>query len=628
MIFRGYVKTNGKGSTQKYKNGETLLTLEEARKCESFAGILAKDYICIDIDDGKQAEVLMTIVEERDIDCKVVQTTRGKHFFFKNNGKFDTNKTGIKLACGLTADIKIGSRNGYAVCKVDGEERFCEWGDDNHVGVAPDWLSPVQSKTNFNDMAEGDGRDSALFSYILRLQSAGLSKEDAIESIKIINRFILKDKMSDADIERITRDEAFAKPVFFEKGHFKFDTFSKYLESEHSIKRINGALHVFREGFYQLGGDNLENLMIQHIPDLNRARRKEVLDYLNIMIRDEVKETSAVWVAFKNGLLNLETNEFKPFTPDVIVTNLIPYDYVPDAYHELVDKTLDRISCNDVTTRNLLEELVGSCLYRSNMLAGGKAFILTGSGANGKSTFLDMVIRMLGRHNVSVMDLKELNERFGAVMLVNKCANIGDDIGDGFIDDSSVFKKIVTGQHITAEQKNQPKFEFLPYAKMIFSANSIPRIGRGRDSSAIVRRLVIIPFKATFKPTDPDYVPFIGEKLSEETAIQYLINLGVKALKRVLETNQYSTSETIEKELREFEETNNPILGFFAEAGTEAIENQPTKDVYTLYSEYCIHNGLNPMGKGEFSKQVKRHFDLDIVDKKINGVKYRIFIKG
>jgi putative DNA primase/helicase len=70
------------------------------------------------------------------------------------------------------------------------------------------------------------------------------------------------------------------------------------------------------------------------------------------------------------------------------------------------------------------------------------------------------------------------------------------------------------------------------------------------------------------------------------------------------------------------------IIGFFKEVGHDEIENEPTKDVYKRYQEYCLANNLQPMSNIEFSKQVKKKFDFEIADKKIDGKKYRIFVQG
>ena len=103
---------------------------------------------------------------------------------------------------------------------------------------------------------------------------------------------------------------------------------------------------------------------------------------------------------------------------------------------------------------------------------------MTGDKSNGKSTFLDCVKAILGDRNISALDLKELGDRFNTSMMFGKLANIGDDIGDDFLQGSqvSVFKKIVTGNRIKAERKGQDPFEFNPFIKLLFSANDIPRM--------------------------------------------------------------------------------------------------------------------------------------------------------
>ena len=138
--------------------------------------------------------------------------------------------------------------------------------------------------------------------------------------------------------------------------------------------------------------------------------------------------------------------------------------------------------------------------------------------------------------------------------------------------------------------------------------------------------MIIVPFNAKFSSKDPDYVPFIGDKLQTQESIEYFIQLGIKALKRVLIERKFTESEQVQRELEEFEENNNPILGFFKDTDKDEIENEPTNQVYQKYQEYCLANSLQPLSNGEFSKQVKRYFDFVIADKKINGKKYRIFV--
>lgn len=633
VFFKGFVKTKNKKCVEKFKDRTGFKTLEQVQFLDEYAGILADNAVLIDVDDGDQAELLMDIIEDLQLNCRVYQTRRGKHFLFKNNtGQIQKCFTHANLGCGLSADIKVGLKNSYEVLKFEGKERFVEWDieEGHEYDELPKWLVPVRGSTGFMTMDAGDGRNQSLFNYILTLQAADYSVEEARETIRIINRYILKDPLDESELDVILRDEAFQKPVFFSGTHFLFDKFAVFLKNNHHIIRINDQLHLYKDGIYISGNREIEAVMLNHLPQLNKTKRQEVLAYLDILIRDETQPSSPNFIAFRNGIYNITDDSFIPFSPEYIITNMIPWDWNPNAYFELTDQILNNISVHDEAVRNLLEEMVGSCFYRSNALAGGKAFILTGTGANGKSTFLDMVKMLLGRNNLSVLDLKKLNDRFSTVMMFGKIANIGDDISDEFVVDTAEFKKIVTGQSIDAEHKGQAKFNFDPFCKLIFSANSIPRIGKGRDSGAILRRLVIVPFNARFTPDSPDYKPFIGEELQCQESMEYMIQIGLKGLKRVLETRQYTTNEAMQEELIEYEESNNPVIGFFREAENDEvkIEDEVTNVIYRQYNEWCLSNSLQPLSNGEFSKQVKKHFGFKIVDRRVNGKKCRIFVKG
>jgi putative DNA primase/helicase len=625
LFFKGYVETKNKKCIEEFKGRTDLKSYEQVQSLPEFAGILATDTILIDVDDFEQSEILFKIVQDMQLQCRVYETTRGKHFLFKNEG-VERNRTKASLALGIKSDIKLGKRNSYSILKFKNKERTILYdaveGEDPQE--LPKWLFPIKTSMDFLDMNAGDGRNQALFNYILTLQSNDFSVDESRETIRLINEYVLKEPLSEDEIEVILRDDAFSKPIFFKGNTFLFDKFAVFLKNNHHIIRINNQLHLYKDGIYVSGQAEIEAEMIRHIPQLNRAKRAEVLAYLDILIRENTPATDANWIAFRNGLLNIHDDTFIPFSHEHIITNKIDWDYNPNAYSKLTDDTLNRIAVHDEKIRMLLEEMVGYTMFRRNEL--GKAFILTGSGSNGKSTFLNMLKTMLGRRNVSALDLKKLNDRFSTVMIFGKLANIGDDISDEFITDAADFKKIVTGETIDAEQKGQPKFEFEPYVKLLFSANNIPRIGKGRDSSAILRRLIIVPFNAKFSSSDPDYVPFIGDKLRTQESIEYLVQLGIQGLKRVLISRQFTESEQVQKELEEYEENNNPILGFFKEIDKDEIENEPTNLVYRKYQEYCLANSLQAMSNIVFSKEVKKHFKFTIVDKRVNGKKSRVFV--
>lgn len=627
MFFRGFVETKNKKCIEKFKGRTDFKTFEQVQSLPEYAGILAAETILIDVDDFEASEILFKVVKEYALTCRVYRTSRGKHFLFKNSG-VPTNKTGCKLAIGLTADIKIGTRNSYEVLKYDNQNReiLYDTAENEEAQQLPRWLFPVKSKMEFLNMETGDGRNQGLFNYILTLQSNDFSVEEARETIRIINKFVLKVPLSDDEIETVLRDDAFKKPVFFMGSTFLFDKFATFLKNNNHIIKINNQLHIYKNGIYISGLAEIEAEMIQHIPGLNRAKRTEVLAYLDILIRENSKAEDANLIAFENGLYNIVDDSFVEFTPEHIITNKIRWKYNPEAYSELADKTLNKIACNDPQIRALLEEAIGYCFYRRNEL--GKAFILTGDKSNGKSTFLSMVQCLLGDENISSLDLKELGDRFKTAEMFGKLANIGDDIGDEFIANPAIFKKLVTGERVSAERKGQNPFEFNNYSKLLFSANNIPRI---KDKTgAVQRRLTIIPFDARFSADDPDFNPYIKHLLKTDEVMEYLINLGIAGLKRVLLNRKFTGSTKVQKAMDEYEENNNPIIGFFRECEDEEfqIENEPTNVVYKRYQEYCLANSLQPMSNIEFSKQVNRILSMRVENKWLNGKKHRIFIKN
>ncbi len=627
-LFKGYVPTQNKKCLMPFKNktSKELKSFKEVENLSEYAGIIDDKVVLIDIDDYEESEILMNIVEDLQLACRVYETTRGKHFFFmnlddKNEYILERCGTHKTLACGLESDIKVGCKNSYSILKYDNKNRKIIYDiyDDEEYEPLPRWLTPINTKTRFIEMESGDGRNQALFNYILTLQANDFSVDEAKECLQLINKYVLKDPLSDEELETLSREEAFQKPIFFRKNTFLFDKFARYLKNNNHIIKIDGQLHVYRDGIYVDGTKEIEAQMIQCIPDLNKAKRAEVLSYIDIMIMENTKMSPANYIAFNNGIYNLETDELEDFSPEIIITNKIPYNYVEGAYSEVTDKTLNKLACQDENIRALLEECIGYCFYRRNELR--KSFILTGEKENGKSTFLAMLDNLLGKENTAGLDLKELGDRFKTAELFGKLANIGDDIGEEFIPNPSIFKKLSSGNPVNVERKGQDPFDFSSYAKLIFSANDIPKI---RDKSgAVLSRLVIVPFNARFTKDDPDFDPYIKYKLIKREPMEYLIQIGIQGLKRILANQKFTSSKKVEKAIADYEKGNNPILLYLEE--DPKISNEPTNKVYQGYYEFCMMNNFKPMSNIEFSKQIKKYYGVEIVNRTIKGKKYRIF---
>src|SRR5690606_27615648 len=466
-MFKGYVPMTGKKPTEPIKNRTEFHLLEEVDHLYEYGGVLKDDIILVDSDFKEESDVLLKIIKDLKINCNILKTTRGIHMYFKN-----TDVTGNKIAnqcpLSLTLDYKLGSKNTVVPLKINGVER--KWlREVNSLDSLPIWLIPIgKNVIDFSQLGEGDGRNQALFNYILKLQSEGLSKDEIRETITIINKYILKDPLPERELETILRDEAFLKESFYKGGKLQYEPLAKYMIENEHIVSINDELHIYKDGIYVNDKKEIERRMLKYINNSTRTPRQEVLTYLEMLCRN-VNRTSEYYIAFENGIYNLQTKEMTDFDKKYIITNKIRTNYNPEAYSEIMDNTLDKICCYDKELRNLIEEMIGYCLFRRNSFE--KAFILTGNGANGKSTLLEIIERMIGEENISSVALEELDERFKTYQLEGKLVNIGDDISNNYIEDNSTFKKLSTGQKVNVERKGKDPYDLENYSKLIFSAN-------------------------------------------------------------------------------------------------------------------------------------------------------------
>lgn len=629
IAFKGYVIGKGKQAIMKVKNVQ-LLSWDAVQRYRSFGTILNQYFVDISFDTNERSQKFWDMAEKNNWKCLIFENLENGHIHsiwrIPNNWKFKDGRD-KKLAVGLIADIHSGST--YIPLRVDGVDRFPPSFEPDDIDEVPVELFPVNTTIDLEGLQEGDGRNEELFRYILILQSQlGLDEELIRKVLYNTNYFIFQEPLSDDELEVILRDEAFQKPVFFCDKTFLFDRFATWLKNNENVVSISNQLHIYQDGIYQVGYKAIETAMISQIPNLKKTQRREVLEYMEL-IADEKAQADARYIAFRNGVLDIVTGQMQSFSPDLVITNQIPWDYNPEAYSELADDTLNKLACGDQPIRALLEECIGYCFYRRNEL--GKAFILTGKGNNGKSTFLDCVKSILGDGNISALDLKELGDRFSTSMMFGKLANIGDDIGDDFLQGSQVatFKKVVSGNRIKAERKGQDPFEFNPYVKLLFSANDIPRM---KDKTgAVLNRLVIIPFNARFTKylpsgeIDPDYNPYIKYQLVEQSSVEYLIRVGVEGLKRIIENQGFSKSDATEQMAEEYDLMNNPIKGFFAEQEEGYIFRETVQDIFTRYQLYCNDCGIKPETKISFGKTVAEMFQVESKNTRVNGKQVRFY---
>jgi putative DNA primase/helicase len=252
------------------------------------------------------------------------------------------------------------------------------------------------------------------------------------------------------------------------------------------------------------------------------------------------------------------------------------------------------------------------------------AFILTGEGSNGKSTFLNLIKKLVGKENYTSLELQDLEDQYKPADMHNKLANIGDDISSKYMENSSIFKKVVTGESFVVRKIYQEPFEMSCYATQIFCANTLPQVNDKSDG--FTRRLIIVPFNAKFSKSDEDYNPFIEEDLSTEEAMEYLFKIAIDGLKRLLVNREFTKSEVGEREKQSYLIYNDNVLEYLSEE--PKIDNESIADVYTRYTVWCANNGVHPVKKIGFSKSIQKHAGYTSTTNYMDGKSVKIYKKG
>lgn len=420
-----------------------------------------------------------------------------------------------------------------------------------------------------------------------------------------------------SDCRRTTGAEVY----FDEEGKFVPKLLADELMGEYSFVTMkdNEQVYVYMEGYYQPYATSLIKqeckLRLEHTYRSNLVR--EVVDFIKASTFQDRREEMANLVPLKNGVLDLETLELKAHSPKHMFFNLLPIEYDPNATCPKVKKFLGEITATeeDVT---LLLEVIGYCLHRDYVIA--KSLMLVGEGANGKSTFLALAKTFLGAENVSGRSLQDLEEhRFAKADLHHKLANIYSDLPDKALYRTGTFKMLTGRDLITAEKKFMNSFNFVNYAKLLFSCNKVPEAYD--DTSAFFRRWLILVFPNQFVGENCD--PYILAKLTSPEELSGLLNLVLDALKKLLERGTFSYSKTTEELKEDYIRKSSPIAAFIMdclEVDVDAFIEK--KALFKVFAAYCRGRNLPIVTETTFFKNLPQHiavidFKPEIGEKRI-----------
>lgn len=306
-------------------------------------------------------------------------------------------------------------------------------------------------------------------------------------------------------------------------------------------------------------------------------------------------------IALKNGVYDLETGVFDGHSPDFYMIQALPFDYNPNATAPKINKFLNEVCPDRVTT---LKEMAAYCLVRKMPLH--RFFILTGTGRNGKGTYINLVKAFLGPENVASVSLQQIDvNRFKAAELHGKLANLNNDIPSKALKNTGILKQLTSGDMITVEKKRQDPFQFENYAKLIFSANDVPR---SRDNSdAFYRRSVALKFEQEFddgENADPNMI----NKITVEEELSGFFNECIEHLKTLFERGKFYGEKTIHDKKMEYVKLSDPIHFFAITQVRKNIDSLVTKsDLYNAYVDLCESLDKIPTADNWFGKNVRRY---------------------
>lgn len=376
----------------------------------------------------------------------------------------------------------------------------------------------------------------------------------------------------------------------------------------------SGQLYVFRDGAYRPSGEeDLRARIVRHLgDDWKRNRADETIAYLRDSSPRLWPQPPLDRINCLNGIVDLDGN-LEPHSPDFLSPIQIGAEFDPRAECPAIDKFFGEVLAADLV--ELIYELVGYLVFPDQSLQMAMMFL--GEGANGKSTLLNLITRLLGPQNVSSVALHRLDEdRFSVAELEGKLANVFADLDARALQASSMFKSITGGDTVTGERKYAHAFSFKPYARLLFSANEPPTTPDSSD--AFFRRWSIVPFHRRFDPGKAD--PRLLEKLTTRQELSGLLNQGLVRLEGLRDRGAFVTTDSGAAAKERFRRDADSVAGFIADACEVDIDaRHPQPAFFNAYKNWCVESNRKPLGKQKFNRRVEQLVPTATTTK-INGV--------
>ena len=387
-------------------------------------------------------------------------------------------------------------------------------------------------------------------------------------------------------------------------------------------------------GFYEYGGLNLEkttDACIGHYisSELGRfyatgGRIASIRNNLKAKTEQKCEFDTKPIVAFLNGVLEVETGNFRPHNKEDMNLIVLKYNYDPTAHSQKWQDFLMSVAWSP--TRKLqdvdgdariavLQEFAGYALFSD--CRHDKALFVLGGGQNGKTAFLNVIKSVFGAANYSSVEVDRLNQNFQAVQLLGKLLNFTSEQSLNFSGAEATFKALTSGETISDSFKGRDTFTFSTRAKFIISANELP--SASDKSFGFLRRFLFVRFKNKFvEPVKEGREPMAenNERLADTTIkakdafhdeLPAIFNWIYAGYKRLMQKGRFTNSPDQAELEQAFAAGNNHLIDFIIDSDFARDDTfWPWKKLYQEYCPWATESGYKQLGRNMFMRNLRQ----------------------
>ena len=578
--------------------------------------VVPKGMVIVDIDnkeDARTQEYLERLLEKFEVKYSYNYTSKGIHILFTD--PTEKLKSDSRYKCGLNLVIDTRANDtGYIILPCNDPHR--SWGEWNDfVEEIPYFLLPLlkDETPSFIGLEDGDGRNNALFKWRTKLeQTHKLSNIQVEKCIRIINENLFKTAMPNNELFKTVLRERDQKQTKEEKRN-AYNELANEIIAKYDIISYYDNFYKFNGIYYKPVTDlELERLIHAEMnANISKAGRKEVIEFLKVKTQVSLEEFDKDWykIAVKNGILNITTGEVEQPTKADINTIYIPFEYNSDPpYSPRIDQFMKDVCNGDPIKMQFLYQIAGYCLLKKNIFE--KFVICKGEGGTGKSTYMNLLHRMVGGDvNCSHVGLSEMDKDYYLASTISKLLNIDDDVVDGkMLENSGRFKSIVSGNIISVRQIYREVVSFVPYITCIFSCNKLPRIMD--KTSGLYRRMILIELNHKVEKPDPLFMNKVTD-----TDMEYFLFKAVEGVRMAIEEGRFRINRSEEELLQLFKRRQSPLCEWLYETEMTLgdLHEKACVPLYSQFIEWCSQNGYTKqLAMFSFKEDICSLYDMEL----------------